>query len=56
MTGRAEAHRFVFQIFRCLKSIRGLKRLIRYFPMRSGYVLSADTYTGWTRVMGPTFR
>ncbi len=44
------------QIFRCLKSIRGLKRLSRSFPMRSGYVLSVDTYTGWTRSMGPTVK
>ncbi len=44
------------QIFRCLKSIRGSKRLSRSFPMRSGYVLSVDTYTGWARSMGPTVR
>ncbi len=44
------------QIFRCLNSIRGLKRLSRYFPMRSGYVLSVEMYTGWTRSMGPTVR
>ncbi len=44
------------QIFRCLKSIRGLKRLSRSFPLRSGYMLSVETYTGWTKSMGPTVR
>ncbi len=43
-------------IFRCLKSIRGLKRLSRSFPMRSGNVLSGETYTGWTRSIGTAVR